>query len=165
MGITATPKIFEKLANHNLKVLVLGYKCHGRGVTYEAFDDFEGLNKNIYKNTLVIDILKEEFNNIGYKIIGAEIRYPIIGRTLFFIDNLLLNDKFQVVSFDNLAVSQLKLDEHCSQENWETLYMGDDGEMTMYVDLVKGECARSSISTERHPIKDNIAEMFKSIRK
>ena len=133
VGMTATPKIFEKLANHNLKVLILGYKCHGRGVIHEAFNYDELL-------TGLRDLRDE-------------------------IDNLLLNDKFQVISFDNLAVSQLKLEEHCSQENWETLYMGDDGEMTMYVDLVKGECARSSISTDRQPIKDNIAEMFKSIRK
>ena len=38
------------------------------GILSFKLNTFEGLNKDIYKNTLVIDILKEEFNNIGYKI-------------------------------------------------------------------------------------------------
>ena len=42
--------------------------------------------------------------------------------------------------------------------------MGDDGTATMYVDMVKGEYAKSSTSTERYPIEDNIIPMFEKIR-
>lgn len=38
------------------------------GILSFELDNFEGLNKDIYKKTLVIDILKKEFDNIGYKI-------------------------------------------------------------------------------------------------
>ena len=38
------------------------------GILSFELDNFEGLNKDIYKNELVIDILKKEFDNIGYKI-------------------------------------------------------------------------------------------------
>lgn len=38
------------------------------GILSFELDNFEGLNKDIYRNTLVIDVLKKEFDNIGYKI-------------------------------------------------------------------------------------------------
>lgn len=38
------------------------------GILSFELDNFEGLYKDIYKNELVIDILKKEFDNIGYKI-------------------------------------------------------------------------------------------------
>ncbi len=38
------------------------------GILSFELDNFEGLNKDIYNNTLVIDILRKEFDDIGYKI-------------------------------------------------------------------------------------------------
>ena len=42
--------------------------------------------------------------------------------------------------------------------------MGDDGECTMYVDLVEQKFAKSSISEERFDLLDNIEDMFKKIK-
>jgi hypothetical protein len=42
--------------------------------------------------------------------------------------------------------------------------MGDDGSATMYVDMVNREFAKSSTSTERHPLEDDIVTMFEKIR-
>jgi hypothetical protein len=42
--------------------------------------------------------------------------------------------------------------------------MGDDGNFTMYIDLVNQEFAQSSVSTERHPIMNDIKDMFNKIK-
>jgi MoaA/NifB/PqqE/SkfB family radical SAM enzyme len=71
---------------------------------------------------------------------------------------------FEVVSFDNLAIKQLDAQRLMSDEDWEQFYMGDDGSATMYVDMVNKEFAKSSTSTERYPIEDDIKIMFEKIR-
>ena len=72
---------------------------------------------------------------------------------------------FTTVSFDNLALQQLNVRRLVSDREWQSFYMGDDGQFTMYIDMVKREFAKSSVSTERFPITDDIAEMFKEVRK
>jgi hypothetical protein len=42
--------------------------------------------------------------------------------------------------------------------------MGNDGEGTMYIDLVKGEYALSSTSAVRHKLQNNIITMFEKIQ-
>lgn len=71
---------------------------------------------------------------------------------------------FEVVSFDNLAIKQLDAQRLMSSEDWDQFYMGDDGSATMYVDMVNREFAKSSTSTERYPLEDDIKTMFKKIR-
>jgi MoaA/NifB/PqqE/SkfB family radical SAM enzyme len=71
---------------------------------------------------------------------------------------------FEVVSFDNLAIKQLDAQRLMSAEDWEQFYMGDDGSATMYVDMVNREFAKSSTSTERYPLEDDIITMFEKIR-
>ena len=50
------------------------------------------------------------------------------------------------------------------KKEWEEFYMGDDGNFTMYIDLVNQEFAKSSVSTERYPITENIRDMFNKIK-
>ena len=71
---------------------------------------------------------------------------------------------FDVVSFDNLAIKQLDAQRLMSAEDWDQFYMGDDGSATMYVDMVNREFAKSSTSTERYPLEDDIVTMFEKIR-
>lgn len=72
---------------------------------------------------------------------------------------------FDVVSFDNLALEQLNVKRLLSSEEWNNFYMGDDGKFTFYIDLVKGEFAKNSLSQERFPIEDkSIDEMFNIIK-
>ena len=72
---------------------------------------------------------------------------------------------FKVVSFDNLAIRQLDVKRLMSEEAWQQFYMGDDGGFTMYIDAVNEEYALSSVSTERYKLKNDIREMFKTIRR
>lgn len=71
---------------------------------------------------------------------------------------------FEVVSFDNLAIEQLDVKRLLSDEDWNEFYMGDDGTMTFYIDMVEGTFGKNSLATERHPIMDSIDEMFQKIR-
>lgn len=71
---------------------------------------------------------------------------------------------FDVISFDNLAIKQLDVRSLVGEDVWNKSYMGDDGEFTMYADLVKYEYAISSTSERRPITSDSIDEMFSSIR-
>lgn len=76
----------------------------------------------------------------------------------------LLGD-FNVISFDNLSLEQLEVKRMVSDEEWDAMYMGDDGQFTFYVDLVKGEYAKSSLEKKRYKINGKTCdEMFKHIR-
>ena len=77
----------------------------------------------------------------------------------------IINDNwFEVVSFDNLAIKQLDTQRLMSAEDWDQFYMGDDGSATMYVDIVNREFAKSSTSTERYPLEDDVKTMFDKIK-
>jgi hypothetical protein len=71
---------------------------------------------------------------------------------------------FNTISFDNLAIEQLKPHRLMSEKSYEEFFMGGDGEYTMYIDLVREEFAVGSTATERFPLMDNIDDMFKKVR-
>ena len=57
--------------------------------------------------------------------------------------NILNENWFDVVSFDNLAIKQLCVKDILSTKEWNEFYMGDDGAATMYADLVEKKFANS----------------------
>lgn len=71
---------------------------------------------------------------------------------------------FKCISFDNLAIKQLEPKRLMSEEDYSQFYMGDDGSFTMYVDAVNRQFAKSSVSTERYDLMDDIADMFKIVK-
>lgn len=71
---------------------------------------------------------------------------------------------FDCVSFDNLAIEQLNPKRLMSDEEWQKFYLGNDGFASMYVDAVNEEFAKSSVSTERYPVEDDIKTMFDKVR-
>lgn len=91
-----------------------------------------------------IDSLKYQFYNMLPKIVN--------------------DDWFKCISFDNLAIKQLEPKRLMSEEDYSQFYMGDDGSFTMYVDAVNRQFAKSSVSTERYDLMDDIADMFKVIK-
>ena len=126
-----TENDINELANHDLKILILGYKELQRGINYKS-NHIDSINANkqyLYDN--LQDILT----------------------------------KFKVVSFDNLAIEQLNVKRVVSKEDWEEFYMGDDGNFTFYIDMVKGEFSKNSIAKDRYQIGNKtIDEMFQFIR-
>ena len=74
-------------------------------------------------------------------------------------------EHFNVVSFDNLAIEQIEVQRLMTQEEWNEFYMGDDGSMTYYIDMVEQKFARSSTADfdKRYDLLDSVDEMFKKI--
>lgn len=70
------------------------------------------------------------------------------------------------LSFDNLAIKQLDLQNQVSPEAWSLLYQGEDGNHTFYVDAVEGKVARTSTSDVRYPISatDTIVDIFDKVK-
>lgn len=76
----------------------------------------------------------------------------------------ILAKHFPIISFDNLAIEQLNVRGIVGDEVWEQSYMGDDGQFTMYVDLVEQEYAVSSTSPRRKIDADSIEELFRNVQ-
>lgn len=115
---------------------------------------------------------------LGYKRIGKGVSYYNANKKdinydmIYMRDNLkFIIEGFKVVSFDNLAIEQLNVRNILSKEEFEEIYMGDDGEYTFYVDLVKGEFARSSLEIDIpesvHTLTSNMTvdDCFKIIKR
>lgn len=91
----------------------------------------------------------------------------IIIKQMWLKENLgSIIEHFKVVSFDNLAIEQLEVQRLMSKEEWDEFYMGDDGSMTYYIDMVEQKFARSSTAdfSKRYDLFDSVDEMFEVIR-
>lgn len=73
---------------------------------------------------------------------------------------------FKVISFDNLAIEQLNLKRLISENIWNEFYMGDDAQYTFYIDMVENKFSKNSVApaNERYNILDSVDEMFAIIR-
>lgn len=124
------------------------------------------------------DVKALENNNLkmlilGYKHLRRGNEYfdlchkDIEDKQKWLYDNLSdIVEKFNVVSFDNLAIEQLDVRRLMSKEEWDEFYMGDDGVMTFYIDMVERKFARSSTVAfdKRYDLLDSVDDMFKVIR-
>lgn len=105
---------------------------------------------------------------LGYKMFRKGVLYhnPAIDANKRVLHELLpkMMPHFKVISFDNLAISQLEVRRMFSDKAWERFYMGDDGNYTMYIDLVKQEFARCSVAEKRYPLMTDIVDMFNVVK-
>lgn len=68
------------------------------------------------------------------------------------------------LSFDNLAIEQLKLKRFFTEEAWNKFYMGNEGLATQYVDAVQQQYAICSVDPNRISFNDmSLFEFFQSI--
>lgn len=159
---------------------------HGIGVSLvEATDELVEKMSSV-KNTVlhtIVGVLSERDVEklkcrgmkvllLGYKDLKRGISYrgshgdEIEMNKEWLYNNLgLMRGWFDVLSFDNLAIEQLDVKRIVPDGQWEEFYMGDDGMFTFYIDMVKGEFAKNSLSQERYPIGElSVDEMFEKIR-
>lgn len=70
-----------------------------------------------------------------------------------FIYNCRTYDHYRMnqttLGFDNLAIEQLHIKDCLLPEEYNKIYLGDEGKCSMYIDAVNGEFARTSRSTKR----------------
>ena len=155
---------------------------HGLGisVTNDLFLDeiikFAGFYRNsvIHLIAGIIDentLNKLKDNNLkilflGYKQIGRGKDYysfEVEEKIKFIEKNIMdISSSFEIVSFDNLAIKQLKMKEKIL--DFDEKYMGDDGQFTMYIDLVKEEFSISSTNEIRFKMTQDIESMFNVVR-
>lgn len=169
-----------------LKRLAQEQYVHGIGVSFHYLSDLFFSQMKEIPNTVLhvingIDIeqWKKLYDRdlkvllLGYKEIGRGKEYlkGFMGRAVrnsmnnMFLEIGLAAQHFKVLSFDNLAIEQLYMKRFFSEEEWVEKYMGDDGEFTFFVDAVKKEFGRNSLSQERFPLLPTIDEMFARVRK
>lgn len=124
----------------------------------------ENLAKLILKNIKILIL--------GYKVKGKgqtymdEFNAEIASNIQFLAKDILKYvPLFKVVSFDNLSIKQLNLQEQIKPELWNEFYMGDDGKFTMYIDLVKKKFSKNSINDQVFDLKSDIVEMFNIVTK
>lgn len=111
---------------------------------------------------------------LGYKTRGRGIKYredyaEEIKKNMAYLYKALpiLPGVFKVISFDNLAIEQLKVQRIISEEEWSEFYMGDDGQYTFYIDAVRGTFSRDSVTAEKERFdigQKTVDEMFNEIR-
>ena len=90
----------------------------------------------------------------------------IVSKQMWLKENLAdIINHFKVVSFDNLAIEQLDVQRLMSKEEWDEFYMGDDGTMTYYIDMVERKFAKSSTASfdKRYDLLDSVDKMFQKI--
>jgi len=110
---------------------------------------------------------------LGYKQYGFGLNYYLKNKSIednkyqWFIGLAkFFKQENMTLSFDNLAIEQLKLKRFFTDEAWDKFFMGKDGAYTCYMDAVKQEFAKSSTTKERVSFNDsNIIEFFKGISK
>lgn len=107
---------------------------------------------------------------LGYKNYGRGAEYikhdnGIMDRIDILHNSIMdMMNHFNLISFDNLALEQLRIKELVDKDTWERCYMGDDGEATMYIDLVKEQFAKSSVSPRVDINSNKIEDLFNQVR-
>lgn len=179
---------------HWIRKLLDDGAIHGLGISYTHYDEkfIERVNEiptavihMIAGIHTVDDFHKLSYKNLkvlilGYKEIGRGVEYAeihnhqVVNRICGLAVNLglMIQDHwFDVLSFDNRAIKQMRPQEHMTKEQWDEIFMGDDGvdgEMTsasMYIDLVEGKFARNSCEAKRYDLMDNITDMYQFLKR
>lgn len=161
---------------------------YGIGVSLSDSYDLNLVRCLKYCPTAVLHVIAGVFNEDDYENLkGNDLKLLVLGyknlrRGRFYLRRHLteiaanqlmlqghfddLKEDFNIVSFDNLALKQLDLQNEMTQEEWKKYFLGDDGDYTFYVDLVKEEFAISSTSTVRQPINGRtVIQMFNEVQR
>ena len=122
-------------------------------------DDF----RKLYDKNLKILILGYKEFRRGKNYYNEEIEFNK-ERNYVFLPEIV--EHFNVVSFDNLALDQLKVKDMMRKEDWEQFYLGNDGQFTMFIDSVNKTFSKSSTTPieQRQKMLDDIKPMFDYVR-
>lgn len=125
-------------------------------------DSLEALAHNDLK-ILVLGYKEFRRGKTLYDECGSQINY-LKAQFYDLLPKMVDDGWFKCISFDNLAIKQLEPKRLMSEEDYKSFFMGMDGEYTMYVDAVNRQFAKSSVSTERYDLMDDIVDMFNVIK-
>ena len=173
---------FDKLLEWKYRKLIWGLGVSLKEASKQLVDKLNNFGSDAILHTITGIITKDDIEYLsdrnikllvlGFKLSGRGKDYynvngNVIARNIGWLKQNIINiiPKFRVISFDNLALEQLDIKKQISNNQWNNIYMGDDGEFTFYIDLVKGTYAKNSISCEEYPINGmTIRAMFEDIK-
>lgn len=71
-------------------------------------------------------------------------------------------DMFPVVSFDNLAIHHLSIQDKLPENIWTSHYMGNEGDYTFYIDAVNHKFAQASLASTQYCYSEtaSVDELF-----
>lgn len=111
---------------------------------------------------------------LGYKTVGRGVEYyghnalrVEVNKCSLYnnLEDIVNENWFDVVSFDNLALEQLKVKRLMSEDEYQRFYMGDDGKFSMYIDMVSKRFYENSLMSDGgHELLNDPKEMFDIIR-
>lgn len=175
-NIDLLKELTDKKLIYGLGISYIGYRYKN---CIDAIKQFPNAVVHVINGIVHMDSLEALAHNdlkilvLGYKEFRrGKALYDECGREIDslkyqFYDMLpkIVNDGwFKCISFDNLAIKQLEPKRLMSEKDYKEFYMGDDGAFTCYVDAVNRQFAKSSVSTERYGLMDDIADMFKVVK-
>lgn len=137
LGIISPEDLSTLLTNagpYSSRILVLGYKSFGRGLTFG--------------NPLTPELI-ERYRKI---VLSEEVRNSLKwlkNNTKGLVKPTISPQWSGCIGFDNLAIQQLSLKDLIPEQLWEILYLGDEFTNTMYVDAVEETFAPTSRSNNR----------------
>lgn len=173
---------FDKLLEWKYRKLIWGLGVSLKEASKQLVDKLNNFGSDAILHTITGIITKDDIEYLsnrnikllvlGFKLSGRGKDYynvngNVIARNIGWLKQNIIKiiPKFRVISFDNLALEQLDIKKQISNNQWNNIYMGDDGEFTFYIDLVKGTYAKNSISCEEYPINGmTIRAMFEDIK-
>ena len=111
---------------------------------------------------------------LGYKTVGRGVEYyghnalrVEVNKCSLYnnLEDIVNENWFDVVSFDNLALEQLNVKRLMSEDEYQRFYCGDDGQYTFYADMVDKKFYKNSLMADGgHELLDDPKEMFDIIR-
>ncbi len=173
---------FDKLLEWKYRKLIWGLGVSLKEASEQLADKLNKFGSDAILHTIAGVITKDDIEFLsnrdikllilGFKTKGRGKDYynanrKIVDRNIDWLKQNIINiiPRFRVISFDNLALDQLNIKSQISNNQWDSIYMGNDGEFTFYIDLVKGTYAKNSISGEEYPINGTtISAMFGDIK-
>lgn len=110
---------------------------------------------------------------LGYKVKGLGVDYVVANSDAVLNNITWLRENlgevmhwYPLMAFDNLALDQLEVRSHLTDDEWARFYQGDEGTLSMYIDLTKRRFGVSSMAddTEMMPLEDDIFKMFRKVK-
>ena len=101
----------------------------------------------------------KQFGN-GIGVYNAELQKEINKWKIYL--PMLMSMGGLTISFDNLAIKQIGVQNYMSKEDWQLLYAGNDGSHTQYCCAVTQTFAKTSTSYKKYPLSmvNNTREMM-----
>lgn len=98
----------------------------------------------------------------GYNALDVEAKKAALYSEL---KDIIDENRFDVVSFDNLALEQLEVKRLMSEDEYQRFFMGEDGNHSFYIDMVSKKFYKNSLMADGgHELLDDPKEMFDIIR-